>query len=134
MGLSRGTALRTDARHIGYRVSHDRGAVTVGNEAPVWPSPTPGSATTMSSATSRSDQHHHARLRLVTRFLPLDALALPAGRVLFVAGSPYDIPGAGQVGMDVWWHNRVGMPARPGPRPIAEHRSLDPLPAYAGLL
>ena len=21
----------------GYRVSHDRGAVTVGNEAPVWP-------------------------------------------------------------------------------------------------
>jgi len=25
--------------HSGYRVSHDRGAVTVGNEAPVWPSP-----------------------------------------------------------------------------------------------
>jgi hypothetical protein len=23
----------------GYRVSHDREAVTVGNEAPVWPSP-----------------------------------------------------------------------------------------------
>jgi FMN phosphatase YigB (HAD superfamily) len=61
----------------------------------------------------------------------LDALALPAERVLFVAGSPYDIPGAGQVGMDVWWHNRVGMPARPGPSPIAEHRSLDPLPAFA---
>ena len=61
----------------------------------------------------------------------LDALALPAERVLFVAGSPYDIPGAGQVGMDVWWHNRVGMPARPGPSPIAEHRSLDPLPGFA---
>jgi hypothetical protein len=29
------------ADHIGgYRVSHDRGAVTVGNEAPVWTSPT----------------------------------------------------------------------------------------------
>jgi 2-haloacid dehalogenase len=63
----------------------------------------------------------------------LDALALPAGRVLFVAGSPCDIPGAGQAGMDVW-HNRAGMPARPGPRPIAGHRSLDPLPASAGLL
>ena len=61
----------------------------------------------------------------------LDALALPAGRVLFVAGSPYDISGAGQLGMDVWWHNRVGMPAWSGPRPVAEHRSLGPLPAFA---
>lgn len=32
----------------------------------------------------------------------LDALGLPAGRVLFVAGSPYDIPGADHIGMDVW--------------------------------
>jgi hypothetical protein len=63
----------------------------------------------------------------------LDALALPAGRVLFVAGSPYDISGAGQVGMDAWWRNRVGMPARPGPRPVAEHRSLRPLPAFCVL-
>ena len=61
----------------------------------------------------------------------LDALALPAERVLFVAGSPYDISGAGQLGMDVWWHNRAGMPARPGSRPVAEHRSLGPLPAFA---
>ena len=37
----------------------------------------------------------------------LDALALPAERVLFVAGSPYDISGAGAAGMDVWWHNRA---------------------------
>jgi len=36
-----------------------------------------------------------------------------------------------EIGMDVWWHNRVGMPACPGPRPIAEHRSLDPRPAFA---
>jgi 2-haloacid dehalogenase len=60
----------------------------------------------------------------------LDALALPAGRVLFVAGSPYDIPGAGRLGMDVWWHNRIGMPGRPGPGLVAEHRSLDPLPDF----
>ena len=33
--------------------------------------------------------------------------------------------------MDVWWHNRVGMPACLGPRPIAEHRSPDPLSAFA---
>ena len=45
----------------------------------------------------------------------LDALALPAGRVLFVAGSRYGIAGAGRLGMDVWWHNRIGMPGRPGP-------------------
>jgi 2-haloacid dehalogenase len=39
----------------------------------------------------------------------LDALGLPAERVLFVAGSRYDIAGAGGVGMPVWWHNRLGM-------------------------
>ena len=60
----------------------------------------------------------------------LDMLALPAERVLFVAGSPYDIPGAGQIGMDVWWHNRIGMPADPAHRPLAEHRSLGLLPAF----
>jgi 2-haloacid dehalogenase len=60
----------------------------------------------------------------------LDALALPAGRVLFAAGSPEDIPGAGRLGMDVWWHNRIGMPGRPGPGLVAGHRSLDPLPAF----
>ena len=60
----------------------------------------------------------------------LDTLALRPGRVLFVAGSSYDIPGAGRLGMDVWWHNRIGMPGRPGPGLVAEHRSLDPLPAF----
>jgi 2-haloalkanoic acid dehalogenase type II len=60
----------------------------------------------------------------------LDMLALPAGRVLFVAGSPYDVPGAGQIGMDVWWHNRIGMIPHRGHRPIAEHRSLNPPPAF----
>jgi len=40
-------------RSGGYRLSYDRGAVTVGNEAPVWPSSAPRTATT-SSVTSRS--------------------------------------------------------------------------------
>ena len=44
--------LRLGARLGGYRVSHDRRAVTVGNEAPVWPSPAPRTATTTSSTTS----------------------------------------------------------------------------------
>jgi 2-haloalkanoic acid dehalogenase type II len=60
----------------------------------------------------------------------LDALASPADRVLFVAGSPYDIVGAGRIGMDVWWHNRIGMSVDPVRRPVAEHLSLDPLPAF----
>jgi FMN phosphatase YigB (HAD superfamily) len=59
--------------------------------------------------------------------LALDALGLPADRVLFVAGSRYDIPGAGGVGMPVWWHNRIGMPLGDLPAPLAEHRTLTPL-------
>ena len=60
----------------------------------------------------------------------LDALGLPPEKVLFVAGSRHDIPGAGGVGMDVWWHNRVGMPTDPANPPLAEHRSLDTLPHF----
>lgn len=60
----------------------------------------------------------------------LDALDLPPDRVLFVAGSFYDIQGAANVGMPVWWHNRIGMPLPAGPAPVAEHDSLKPLPRY----
>ncbi len=55
-------------------------------------------------------------------------LALPAERVLFVVGSPYDIPGAGQIGMDVWWHNRIGMPADPGAPPTRRASITRPAP------
>jgi hypothetical protein len=51
------------AERCGYRVSHDCGAVTVGNETPLRPGPAPSSAMTTSSMTSRSDQRDHARLR-----------------------------------------------------------------------
>lgn len=57
----------------------------------------------------------------------LHELDLPAERVLFVAGSRYDIPGAGSVGMPVWWHNRVHMDRGDLPAPVAEHDSLTPL-------
>lgn len=60
----------------------------------------------------------------------LDALGVAPERVLFVAGSPYDISGAGGVGMAVWWHNRIGMDRGDRPAPVAEHRSLAPLPAH----
>ncbi|GCD93099.1 HAD-IA family hydrolase [Embleya hyalina] len=57
----------------------------------------------------------------------LDELGLPPERVLFVAGSPYDIPGAGGVGMPVWWHNRARMTRGDLPAPLAEHHTLTPL-------
>ena len=32
------------------------------------------------------------------------------GRILYVAGSPYDARGAAAAGMPVFWHNRTGLP------------------------
>jgi 2-haloalkanoic acid dehalogenase type II len=55
----------------------------------------------------------------------LTGLDLDASEVLFVAGSSADVPGAAGVGMRVVWHNRVGLPARPGPAPLREARTLD---------
>jgi 2-haloalkanoic acid dehalogenase type II len=60
--------------------------------------------------------------------LALDALGIPADQTLFVAGSRFDIPGAGGVGMAVWWHNRTHMSRGELPAPLAEHDSLNPLP------
>src|SRR5436190_296088 len=48
----------------------------------------------------------------------LDALGLPPERVLFVAGSAHDVPGAGALGMPVYWSNRQGLPVPPGPPPL----------------
>ncbi len=66
--------------------------------------------------------------------LMLDELGHPAGRVLFVAGSPGDIAGAGGVGMDVFWHNRIGLPpVRPeSPRLVGTAASLDPVLPLVG--
>lgn len=61
--------------------------------------------------------------------LALAELGLPAARVLFVAGSPYDIPGAGGVGMPVVWHNRLQLTRPDGVGlPWAEIATLDALP------
>ncbi len=55
----------------------------------------------------------------------LAAMAVEAADALFVAGSSADVPGATDAGMRVVWHNRVGLPSRPGPVPLREARTLD---------
>ena len=61
--------------------------------------------------------------------LALKELDLDPEEVLFVAGSGFDLIGTSKVGLDTYWHNRVGL-QRPAaaPPPMREERSL------AGLL
>ncbi len=59
----------------------------------------------------------------------LAALGLPAERVLFVAGSAHDVPGASAVGMPVYWHNRLRQPLPAGsPPPLVDAPNLTGLP------
>lgn len=57
--------------------------------------------------------------------LALSELGLPPERVLFVAGSAFDLVGTAAVGLPTLWHNRAGL-ARPpeAPAPLAERRTL----------
>lgn len=57
--------------------------------------------------------------------LALSELHLEPAQVLFVAGSGFDLIGTGRVGLDTYWHNRVGL-QRPAaaPAPLHESRSL----------
>ena len=57
----------------------------------------------------------------------LEALRTAPERTLFVAGSASDVPGAGAVGMPVYWHNRIGLPPRDDARPDHPEPSLDKL-------
>jgi 2-haloacid dehalogenase len=60
--------------------------------------------------------------------MALAELKLAADRCLFVAGSAYDLSGAGKLGLATYWHDRIGMtPPADAPQPIARHRSLYPL-------
>ena len=60
--------------------------------------------------------------------LALQELDVAPERALFVAGSVFDVNGAGAIGMPVFWHNHVGLPTPDAaPALIAEHRSLGPL-------
>ena len=57
----------------------------------------------------------------------LAALGTAPARTLFVAGSASDVPGAQSVGMPVFWHNRIGLPAVGPAKPEFTARSLEPL-------
>jgi 2-haloacid dehalogenase len=54
----------------------------------------------------------------------LAALGLPGERVLFVAGSAHDVPGAAAVGMPVYWSNRQRLPLPAGPPPVVDAPDL----------
>jgi 2-haloalkanoic acid dehalogenase type II len=58
--------------------------------------------------------------------LALKELNLEPSEVLFVAGSGFDLVGTARVGLDTYWHNRVGL-KRPdaAPPPLYESRSLE---------
>ncbi len=60
--------------------------------------------------------------------LAVRELNMAPGEVLFVAGSAFDLVGTARVGLDAWWHNRVGL-KRPeqAPAPLREARSLKEL-------
>jgi 2-haloalkanoic acid dehalogenase type II len=57
----------------------------------------------------------------------LRALGTTPERTLFVAGSASDVPGAHEVGMPVFWHNRIGLPARGDAMPEFCESTLDSL-------
>lgn len=57
----------------------------------------------------------------------LEKLGVSPERVLFVAGSAADVPGASEVGMPVYWHNRRGLSAVGNVAPLHTERSLEPL-------
>jgi HAD superfamily hydrolase (TIGR01493 family) len=57
----------------------------------------------------------------------LAGLGTAPERTLFVAGSASDVPGAGALGMPVYWHNRIGLPPRGDARPDYLEATLDRL-------
>jgi 2-haloacid dehalogenase len=57
----------------------------------------------------------------------LAKLGTAPARTLFVAGSAADVPGATGVGMPVYWHNRMRLPAAGDATPDLTERSLTPL-------
>ncbi len=62
----------------------------------------------------------------------LEALGLPAQRVLFVAGSAHDVPGASAVGMRVYWANRLRLPAPPTDQLLINAGDTSLLPGLLG--
>ena len=60
--------------------------------------------------------------------LALRELDLPAERVLFVAGSGFDLFGTARVGLTTLWHNRVGLATPEGaPTAAMQEQTLRPM-------
>jgi 2-haloalkanoic acid dehalogenase type II len=60
--------------------------------------------------------------------LALAELDVAPQACLFVAGSAYDLVGASRVGLDIWWHDRVGMAKPPeAPDPLRHKSDLNGL-------
>ncbi|MGY8985835.1 MAG: HAD-IA family hydrolase [Sphingomonadales bacterium] len=63
--------------------------------------------------------------------MAIKKLCLPPQEILFVAGSASDVPGAMALGMDVYWHNKIGLELPKGIlKPIEMASSLFPLEKY----
>jgi 2-haloalkanoic acid dehalogenase type II len=61
----------------------------------------------------------------------LAELGLQPERVLFVAGSAFDLVGTAAVGLATLWHNRAGLDRPPqAPAPLAERRTLRELAPF----
>lgn len=57
--------------------------------------------------------------------MAIEKLGLSPRDILFVAGSASDVPGANAVGLDVYWHNKMGLaPIIKGIKPIETSHSL----------
>ncbi len=64
--------------------------------------------------------------------LALREIGVPRERVVFVAGSGFDLIGTAAVGLKTLWHNRAGLAKPPqAPEPFAQRRTLHEL---AGLV
>ncbi|HEV2189114.1 MAG TPA: HAD-IA family hydrolase [Stellaceae bacterium] len=63
--------------------------------------------------------------------LALAELGIAPDRCLFVAGSAYDLVGASRVGLDIWWHDRIGMAKPPeAPEPLRRTSDLTGLSSF----
>jgi 2-haloacid dehalogenase len=60
--------------------------------------------------------------------LALKELNVTAEETLFVAGSAFDLFGTSKLGMDTYWHDRIGMtPPENMPQPLRHEKNLLPL-------
>jgi 2-haloacid dehalogenase len=80
------------------------------------------------AAVSCAEMSRYYKPRPETYLNVLKKLGTAPERTLFVAGSAADVPGASQVGMPVFWHNRAALGFTvDSARPLAVSDTLQPL-------